>query len=72
MNRDTASRWWRPVGIWFMTINVALGFPGMIMGVLLRPEAEWSTVGAAYASILAAWVVAAGIRQHGKNNGSEE
>ena len=70
--RNGASKWWRPVGYWALTINVALGFPAIVaMAVLDKGTAVLGTVAGTYASLLAAWAAAAGIRQWGKNNGSE-
>ena len=70
--RDTASKSWRPFGFWALTLNTSLGFPILIAGVYFKPEAPWGTLAGAYASLLATWAVAAGIRQWGKNAGTEE
>lgn len=48
-----------------------LGFPVMIAVLWFAPEADWGIMSAIYPTILAAWCAAAGIRQWGKNRGSE-
>lgn len=65
------ARYWRPFGCWLLTLNAGLGFPVIVVGMLLQPEANWGTVSGTYASVLACWAAAAGIRQWGKSNGSE-
>ena len=71
--RDTASRWWRPVGCWALTLNASLGFPALVvMAILDKGTGVIGTLVGAYGTVLATWATAAGIRQWGKNNGSEE
>ena len=69
--RDTASRSWRPFGYWALTLNVAFGFPALVIGSVVSPETEWGIIAGSYASLLMAWATAAGIRQWGKNVGTE-
>lgn len=68
--RDISARWWRQVGFWGLTFNAILGFPAMAF--LLVFGVEIGTLAGAYATILAAWTAAAGIRQWGKNRNAEE
>ena len=68
--RDLSARWWRQVGFWGLTLNAVLGFPAMVS--LLVLDVELGALAGAYASILAAWTAAAGIRQWGKNRNAEE
>ena len=68
---ETSKRTWRPFGFWALTINASFGFPVLVIGVFLRPEAPWSVLAGSYASVLMAWCMAAGIRQWGKNEGVE-
>lgn len=70
--RDLSARWWRQVGFWGLTLNAVLGFPAMIALLLLDGETELGVLSGAYATILAAWTAAAGIRQWGKNRNAEE
>ena len=69
--RDLSARWWRQVGFWGLTINAVLGFPAMVALLVLDAGVELGTLAGAYASILAAWTAAAGVRQWGKNKGAE-
>ncbi len=69
--RDRASRWWRPVGQWALTVNAALGFPAIVVLAILKTGNELGVVAGAYATVLATWAAAAGVRQWGKNKGSE-
>lgn len=71
--RDAASKWWRPVGAWFLTLNASLGFPALVaMAILDKGAGSIGTLVGAYGTVLATWATAAGIRQWGKNNGSEK
>lgn len=64
--REAASKSWRPVGFWGMTLFVVFG-PLFIWQ--LGNEAD--NLVTAYNANLLAWIGAAGIRQWGKANGSE-
>lgn len=68
MNRDKASASWRPIGYWALTINAALGFPILAVATFMSVT-DLGVLAGAYASVLAAWAAAAGIRQWGKHNG---
>lgn len=70
--RDVASKSWRPVGAWGITLNAILGLPLMAAVVIIRPDAEIGVLGGAYASVLAAFGGIYWVRQWGKQNGSEE
>ncbi len=67
--RDIASKSWRPFGFWALTLIVSFGFPVVVVGVFVAPDAPWSTITGMYTSVLFAWAAAAGIRQWGKHNG---
>lgn len=69
--RDVSATWWRQVGFWGLTVNMIVGFPVIAAVVVARPETDVSSIVVAFGSILTAWVAAAGIRQWGKNTGSE-
>ncbi len=70
--RDAASRWWRPVGFWGLTLGTISGFPAVVVLAILTPDSPAiGTVSSAYGTLLLAWVAAAGVRQWGKNNGTE-
>ena len=69
--RDQLSRSWRPFGYWALTLNASLGFPAIVAGAVLAPDAPWAVVAGVYATILAAFCTAAAVRQWGKNKGSE-
>lgn len=69
--RDLSARWWRQVGFWGLTINAVLGFPILVLALWFAPETDWGIMTAIYPTILAAWCAAAGIRQWGKNQGTE-
>lgn len=64
--RDVVSRTWRPVGVCGMTAFVCLG-PFLVW----HSGNDAGPLVSAYGLNLAAWVAAAGIRQWGKQNGSE-
>jgi len=66
-----SARWWRQVGFWGLTINAVLGFPILVLALWFAPETDWGIMTAIYPTILAAWCAAAGIRQWGKNRGTE-
>jgi hypothetical protein len=68
--RDSASKWWRPIGYWMLTFNASLGF-AVLIAMAVFDIGQLGVISGAYASILAAWCAAAGIRQWGKNNGTE-
>jgi Na+(H+)/acetate symporter ActP len=68
---ETSKRLWRQVGFWGLTLSATLGFPIVVLGVILRPEADWGALTGMYTPVLFAWVAAAGIRQWGKNSGAE-
>lgn len=71
-HRDMCSRWWRPFGAWALTINASLGFPALLAMVALgQGESSIGTLAGIYGSVLATWATMAGIRQWGKNKGSE-
>ncbi|AAT69480.1 gp89 [Alphaproteobacteria phage PhiJL001] len=56
-----------------LTLNTGLGFPAMVtMAILGLGTDVLGILAGAYASLLATWAVAAGIRQWGKSNGSEK
>lgn len=63
-----ASRSWRPFGFWALTINSAVGFPVILIGLVVMPDSDWAVAAGAYATVLATWAAAAGIRQWGKNS----
>jgi len=69
--RDLASKSWRPFGYWGLTLSATLGFPIVVVGVIIRPDANWGALTGMFTPVLAAWAVAAGIRQWGKNAGRE-
>lgn len=70
--RDISAKWWRQVGYWGLTLNASLGFPVLILALWFSSDdTDWSIMTAIYPTILAAWCAAAGIRQWGKNKGSE-
>ncbi len=69
--RDIASKSWRPFGYWGLTLSATLGFPAMVVGVVLRPDTDWGMLTGMYVPVLMTWAVAAGIRQWGKNEGTE-
>lgn len=69
--RDMSARWWRQFGFWGLTLNAVLGFPILVVGSMLRSSWEIDALIGVYASILAAWVASAGIRQWGKNRGED-
>lgn len=70
--RDVCSRWWRPVGAWALTVNASLGFPVlMAMAIFDKGSPHIGTLVGSYGTVLATWATIAGIRQWGKNNGSE-
>ncbi len=63
---------WRPFGYWALTLNAALGFPALVtLAILEKGTDSLGVLAGAYASVLATWAASAGIRQWGKNNGSE-
>ena len=70
--RDVSAKWWRQVGFWGLTIMMILGFPLIAFVVIAYPEGDTSAMVTAYGTTLAAWTACAGIRQWGKNQGSEE
>ena len=70
MTRDTASKSWRPFGYWALTINVAFGFVTLVILAVLGIDI--GVLAGSYASLLAAWCAAAGIRQWGKHNNEDE
>ena len=69
--RSVSAKWWRQVGFWGLTANMVLGFPVILVALWYAPEADWGILSAIYPTILAAWCAAAGIRQWGKNQGTE-
>lgn len=70
--RNRASKSWRPAGAWALTLNASLGFPALLaMAIFDKGTDNIGTLVGAYGTVLAAWATAAGIRQWGKNNGSE-
>lgn len=71
-NRDKSARWWRQVGFWGLTINAIVGFPLIAFAVIFRTETDVTPIVIAFGSVLTAWLGCAGIRQWGKNNGSED
>lgn len=71
--RNAASKYWRPLGAWLLTLNAGLGFPALIaMAIMDKGTGVIGTLVGAYGTVLATWATAAGIRQWGKNNGSEQ
>ncbi|ADK73488.1 hypothetical protein RDJLphi1_gp87 [Roseobacter phage RDJL Phi 1] len=50
---------------------MVLGFPVILVALWYAPETDWGILSAIYPTILAAWCAAAGIRQWGKNQGTE-
>lgn len=69
--KDTSARWWRQIGFWGLTVNMILGFPTILGALWFAPNTNWDPLITIYPTILAAWCTAAGIRQWGKNRGSE-
>ena len=69
---DLSARWWRQVGFWGLTFNAVLGFPAMVALLVFGSATELGVLSGAYATILAAWTAAAGIRQWGKNREAEQ
>lgn len=69
--RNALARYWRPVGCWLLTLNAGFGFPVILVGIFMFPGVDWGTASGTYATVLATWAAAAGIRQWGKSNGSE-
>ena len=69
--RDLSARWWRQVGFWGLTLNAVLGFPAMVVLLLVDATTELGVLSGAYAAILAAWTAAAGIREWGKARAEE-
>lgn len=59
---DMARVWWRPFGLWGLSINVTIGFPALYVFKYLRPELDLGILAGAYATLLATWTAAAGIR----------
>lgn len=70
--RDVAAKWWRQVGFWGLTVMIIAGFPVIGIAVVFFPESDTSALVTAHGTNLAAWTACAGIRQWGKNQGSEE
>ena len=71
--RDVCSKYWRPFGAWALTLNAGLGFPVlMAMAIFDKGTDTIGVLVGAYGTVLATWATAAGIRQWGKNNGSEK
>lgn len=68
-----ANRTWRPFGYWMLTLNASFGLPLMYAFAVLDVGVDHlGTLAGAYASVLAAWAAGAGIRQWGKNTGTEQ
>lgn len=62
---------WRPVGYWGLTLSTVLGFPVLLLAPIVFPGADLQAASQALPYVLVAWCGAAGIRQWGKNMGSE-
>ena len=71
MTDNTANNSWRPVGYWGLTLATVIGFPLMVVQGVIFPDANLAASAQVYPYVLAAWCGAAGIRQWGKNMGSE-
>ena len=71
MTDNTANNSWRPVGYWGLTLATVIGFPLMVVQGVIFPVADLTAAAQVYPYVLAAWCGAAGIRQWGKNMGSE-
>lgn len=69
INRDKASKSWRPFGYWALTLNAAFGFPALLISNYLTQDKDWSEFTGVYTAVLFTWAAAAGIRQWGKSNG---
>ena len=62
---------WRPIGYWGMTINVCVLPVAIGIGPIIWPSVDFGMLAQLYPYILGGWCGAAGIRQWGKNSGSE-
>lgn len=63
--------WWRPFGLWGLTLNVTVGFPALFVFRYLKPDLDIGVLAGAYATLLATWTAAAGIRAYEKTKEPE-
>lgn len=65
---EWSASWWRQFGFWGLTANAVAGLPALFVCVWTAPDVDWGVVAGAYATVLATWAAAAGIREWGKQS----